>query len=189
MTDARFERTRTAVHEAVCTVLVEEGLGGLTVDRLAAEAGVARSTIYRNWPDMAALACDVFDEPAHRQEIEFTGDASTRLKAYLVDYAERLNSEVYAAVLLAVIEAANRDEAFAEVHRTMFNQTRSRAGDIVRLGQVEGVFDSRLDVADCVEDLVAPFLYRRLVRQDTITRGQVNALHVELVERWKPTGA
>ena len=35
-----------------------------------------------------------------------------------------------------------------------------------------------------VEDLVAPFLYRRLVTQVRITRGQVDDLHTELLERW-----
>lgn len=184
MTDARFERTRVAVHEAVCTVLVEEGLGGLTVERVAAEAGVSRSTVYRNWPDMPALACEVFDELAHHHEVELTGEVPDLLHAYLSDYAERLNNEVYTAVLLAVIEAANRDEAFAEVHSTMFHQTRSRAGEIVRRGQREGHFDRELEVRQCVEDLVAPFLYRRLVRQDTITRSQVNALHSNLLARW-----
>lgn len=184
MSDARFERTRIAVHEAVCTVLVEDGLAGLTHERVAAHAGVARSTVYRNWPDMAGLACEVFDELAHRHEIEMTGDVPSQLKRYLADYAERLNNEVYTAVLLAVIEAANRDEAFADVHRVMFHQTRSRAGEIVRRGQREGLFDAELDVADCVEDLVAPFLYRRLVRQDVITRSQVNTLHATLLARW-----
>ena len=61
MNDARYERSRIAVHDAVCAVLVAEGLSGLTVDRLAAQSGVSRSAIYRNWPDMAALACEVFD--------------------------------------------------------------------------------------------------------------------------------
>ena len=46
MTDARYERSRASVHEAVCSVLVSDGLGGLTVDRLAAESGISRSTIY-----------------------------------------------------------------------------------------------------------------------------------------------
>ena len=78
MSDARYERSRAAVHEAVCTVLVAEGLGGLTVDRIAAESGVSRSTIYRNWPDMAALACEVFDELIHRDGVDLGGDPRGR---------------------------------------------------------------------------------------------------------------
>ena len=126
MTDARYERSRAAVHEAVCTVLVAEGLGGLTVDRLAAESGVSRSTIYRNWPDMAALACEVFDALMRRDEMVLDPDASVALRSYLDDYARRLNDPTYTAVLVTVIDGSSRDEAFADVHRRMFSQTRSR---------------------------------------------------------------
>lgn len=187
MTDARFERSRAAVHEAVCAVLVAEGLGGLSVDRLAAESGVSRSTIYRNWPDMAALACEVFDELVHREDPVPGGvDMRSALHAYLADYARRLNDRTYTAVLVALIDGSSRDAAFAEVHRRMFSQTRSRAGVIVRHGQSEGVIDARLDVQRCVEDLVAPFLYRRLVMQARITPAQVDALHADLLARWAP---
>ncbi len=36
----------------------------------------------------------------------------------------------------------------------------------------------------CVEDLVAPFLYRRLVTQARITARQVDDLHARLLEQW-----
>ena len=187
MTDARFERSRAAVHEAVCRVLVAEGLGGLTVDRLAAESGVSRSTIYRNWPDLAALACEVFEELVHRDEAPLDeADPALALRAYLRDYARRLNDPTYTAVLVALIDGSSRDGAFAAVHRRMFSQTRSRAGALVRRGQAEGLIDGRLDVQQCVEDLVAPFLYRRLVTQARITGPQADALAAALLTRWAP---
>lgn len=186
MTDARYERSRAAVHEAVCSVLVSDGLSGLTVDRLAAESGVSRSTIYRNWPDMAALACEVFDDLMHRDSVAVDKNAGAALHDYLADYARRLNDPTYAAVLVALIEGSTRDEAFADVHRRAFSQTRSRAGAIVRRAQATGLVDRALDVQQCVEDVVAPFLYRRLVTQATITRRQVDDLHGLLLERWAP---
>lgn len=184
MSDARYERSRAAVHEAVCRVLVSDGLGGLTVDRLAAESGVSRSTIYRNWPDMAALACEVFDALIDRDAVDVDRDVATALRDYLADYARRLNDPTYTAVLVALIEGSARDEAFADVHRRAFSQTRSRAGAIVRRAQAEGLVDEALDVQQCVEDLVAPFLYRRLVTQARITPRQVDDLHATLLHRW-----
>jgi len=186
MTDARFLRSQEAVHQAVCAVLVTEGLGGLTVDRLAAESGISRSTIYRNWPDMAALACEVFDDLMHRDDASFDGAVPQAVREYLADYADRLNDPVYLAVLVALIDGSSRDPAFAEVHARAFSQTRSRAGSIVRRGQADGVIDSSLDVQGCVEDMVAPFLYRRLVRQVRITRRHVDDLATDLIHRWAP---
>lgn len=184
MTDARYERSRSAVHDAVCSVLVSDGIGGLTVDRLAAESGISRSTIYRNWPDMAALACEVFDALIDRDAVDIDRDVAAALRDYLVDYARRLNDPTYTAVLVALIEGSSRDEAFAEVHRRAFSQTRSRAGAIIRRGQAAGVIDEGLDVQQCVEDLVAPFLYRRLVTQARITSRQVDDLQATLLRRW-----
>jgi AcrR family transcriptional regulator len=184
VTDARLLRSQTAVHEAVCAVLVAEGVSGLSVDRLAAESGVSRSTIYRNWPDMSALACEVFDELMHRDAIDLHSDSRRALHDYLADYARRLNDATYIAVLVALIDGSSRDPAFADVHRRAFSQTRSRAGAIVRRAQADGVIDKGLDVQHCVEDLVAPFLYRRLVTQIKITARQVEDLHATLLQRW-----
>jgi AcrR family transcriptional regulator len=184
MSDARLQRSRAAVHEAVCEVLVSDGLSGLSVDRLASASGVSRSTIYRNWPDMAALACSVFEEMMHRDAIDAESDSAQALHDYLADYARRLNSPTYTAVLVALIEGSTRDPAFADVHRRAFSQTRSRAGAIVRRAQAEGVIEEGLDVPQCVEDMVAPFLYRCLVTQVRITPAQVDRLHRELLARW-----
>jgi AcrR family transcriptional regulator len=187
MTDARFERTRALVYQAVSQVLVSEGLVGLTVDRIAAESGVARSTIYRNWPDLAVLACEAFDELMHEESLDLGINPRIGLHDYLVDYARRLNDPTYAAMLVALIEGSWRDDAFAEVHRRAFSQTRSRAASIVRRAQKEGLIGANLDAQQCVEDLVAPFLYRRVVTQNRITPRQVDELHSRLLERWTPT--
>ncbi len=184
MSDARYERSRTAVHEAVCSVLVTDGLSGLTVDRVAEVSGVSRSTVYRNWPDMAALACEVFDDLMHREPVDVSGDPTTALHDYLTDYARRLNDPVYTAVLVALIEGSARDEAFADVHRRAFSQSSSRAGEIVRRGQEAGIVGTDRDVQACVEDMVAPFLYRRLVTQQRITSTQVRQLCDDLLARW-----
>ena len=185
MSDARYERSRAAVHDAVCSVLVADGIAGLTVDRLAETSGVSRSTIYRNWPDMAALACEVFEELVHRDAITLPDDPATALHQYLADYARRLNDARYTAVLVALIEGSSRDDAFADVHRQAFSQTRSRAGAIIRRGQESGLIQPDLDVQQCVEDVVAPFLYRRLVTQARITPRQVDALSETLLARWR----
>lgn len=184
MTDARYERSRTAVHDAVCAVLVADGISALTPDRLALESGVSRSTVYRNWPDMAALACEVFDELMHREPVDLSGDPVIALGEYLTDYARRLNDPVYIAVLVALIEGSARGGAFADIHERVFAQSRSRASEVVRRAQAAAMIDPDREVAQCVEDLLAPFLYRRLVTRQRITSGQVQALVDDLVARW-----
>jgi AcrR family transcriptional regulator len=181
-------RTRERVHAAVCTVLLERGRDGLSVDHLAEASGVSRSTIYRTWPDLAGLTCEVFAELMTRDPLRLSDDPVRALQEYLGDYARRLNDPVYLAVLMAIIEGSAHDLEFAAAHRKAFSQTRSRAGSIVRKLQREGRIDTELSVAQCVEDIVAPFLYRRLITQQLISLNQVNQAHRLLLQRWDTRG-
>ena len=183
-TDLRYARSREAVFTAVCSVLVAEGMSGLTADRLAEESGVSRSTIYRNWPDLAALTCEVFDELMHSESEPVSQDPVRALHEYLSDYARRLNDPTYCAVLIALIEGSARDEAFAAVRRRTFSHTRSRAAAIIRRGRAQGVFAAGLSVKQGVEDAAAPFLFQRMVAQTPITGRQVDDLHRRLLAQW-----
>jgi AcrR family transcriptional regulator len=181
--DPRVARNRVAVHAAALDVLAAEGVSGLTVERLADVSGVSRSTIYRHWPDMRALIVAAFDDVVHSgaQQRPLTGDVSADLLAYLRDYARRLNDPTYAAVIIAVIEWSWRDPDFAAEHGRTFDDTRSRAAGILRAGAASDQLRSDLDVAAGVEDVVSPFLYRRLVLRRTITGRDVEGLHERLM--------
>jgi AcrR family transcriptional regulator len=54
----RDDNARLAVLHAVDDLLVERGLGGVTVEGIAARAGVAKQTIYRWWPSKVDLLID-----------------------------------------------------------------------------------------------------------------------------------
>src|SRR6187455_1661009 len=63
----RSETARTKILAAARSLLDERGLPGLTVEGIAARAGVGKPTIYRHWPNAQAVAMDAFldaSEPA-----------------------------------------------------------------------------------------------------------------------------
>ena len=76
--DPRVERTRERVHRATLEVLAAKGWGGLTIDGVAAEAGVARTTIYRHWDDKRALVMDALRARSVRIPPTCTKDPDTR---------------------------------------------------------------------------------------------------------------
>lgn len=59
-TDPRVERSRSAVLDAAVTLFVEGGLKAVTVDAVTERSGVAKTTIYRHWPNRDALLVDTY---------------------------------------------------------------------------------------------------------------------------------
>ena len=55
-------RNRRALLAAAHTIMVESGIDGLTMDRVAAAAGVGVGTVYRRFGDLAGLAFALLDD-------------------------------------------------------------------------------------------------------------------------------
>ncbi len=62
----RSEKSRTAIVTATRELLLERGFDGLTIEAVAARAGVGKQTIYRWWPSRPALVADVMLEDADK---------------------------------------------------------------------------------------------------------------------------
>jgi AcrR family transcriptional regulator len=56
----RSETANRAILAAATELLAERGLGGMSMEEVAARAGVGKATIYRRWPSRGALALDAF---------------------------------------------------------------------------------------------------------------------------------
>jgi len=62
----RSEKSRVAIVTATRELLLERGFDGLSIEAVAARAGVGKQTIYRWWPSRPALVADVLLEDAPR---------------------------------------------------------------------------------------------------------------------------
>lgn len=94
-TRRRSEKSRTAIVTATRELLLERGFDGLTIEAVAARAGVGKQTIYRWWPSRPALVADVLLEDADRilASVNHTDD----LGADLVDWVSKLATSLTTA--------------------------------------------------------------------------------------------
>src|SRR5580658_4156502 len=56
----RSEQARLSILRSTLKLLGKKGFSNLTIEAVAAHAGVAKATVYRWWPDKAALIADAF---------------------------------------------------------------------------------------------------------------------------------
>jgi AcrR family transcriptional regulator len=85
--DPRIERSRRVILEAVLEELGAVGYGSLTIEGVAARAGVGKSTIYRHWPGKLALVEDAFRTLKAQALIPDTGSLRDRMVAFLEQLA------------------------------------------------------------------------------------------------------
>jgi AcrR family transcriptional regulator len=106
----RSEEARQAVLEAADNLLVKRGFAALTIEGIAARAGVGKQTIYRWWPSKTDVLLDAFLEDAVQHlKPQDSGDLGRDLRAHLRNLAEFLARSDAGAVFRALTAQAQHD--------------------------------------------------------------------------------
>jgi AcrR family transcriptional regulator len=124
--DPRVERSHRLIRGAAMAELGAVGWGAFTIESVAARAQVARSTIYRHWPDKLALVVDALEHHSTQPPPEETPTGRGRVVALVRHLAEAMADTKRSAIVPALIEAAERDPAIRRLHRG-FNDRRRKA--------------------------------------------------------------
>src|ERR1700761_1021181 len=160
----RNEEARLAVLAAADELLIERGFGGVTVEGIAARAGVAKQTIYRWWPSKTDILLDTLIDDASRQlATPHAGSAVENARRYLRSLATFLTREPAGKVLLALIGEAQHDPEMARTfHQRYLDPQRDREREMLKLGVTSGELSDELDIDAALDALCGPILYRAL---------------------------
>ena len=167
-TDPRIEQTRQLVFAATLELLAEHGAGPISVERIAERSGVARSTIYRRWPDLPRLYFEAARQMRSRGLSEPTGDLPRDLANYVRDTATHLNDPTYFSIIVFLLANAGRSERYAELHLELFHLGASHGAALFQAGIDAGTVRADVDVLAAADAVRAPLVYRRLARHERI---------------------
>ncbi|WP_246843491.1 TetR/AcrR family transcriptional regulator [Allokutzneria sp. NRRL B-24872] len=174
----RSEQARLAVLEAADDLLVEKGFAGLTIEAIAARAGVSKQTIYRWWSTKTDILLDAFlQDLAEDLPVPDHGDVERDLRAYLRHLAYFLTRTDAGAVLRALLGHSQHDADFAAVLRERYLDEQLRRDRLPLERAVErGELPGGLDIPAEVDQLVGPIHYRALVTGEAVDEGFTDAL-------------
>jgi len=147
----------------------ETGYSGFRMESVAALAGVGRSTVYRHWPNKAALIADALEtlntQPDPAREL-LDGTARERVELILGHLAEVLGDSPLSACVPALVHAAETEPAVRDFHHTYSARRRQRLTDTIAAGVAAGEFPSRIDPDAASVALAGAMFYRRLMTPD-----------------------
>ncbi|MFD2419505.1 TetR/AcrR family transcriptional regulator [Amycolatopsis pigmentata] len=169
--DPRLDRSRSAILSAAVALLSEGGVKQVTVDAVTARSGVARSTLYRHFPNHTELLAAAFQEllpPLRLPDPDLP--ARERLLRLLLNQADQIDkaSTVAAVVWMSTIGLSADLPADAD-EQTQLAALRSHVIDSYR-GPFHAVLMeclpaklSKRDSEFATAQLIGPLLFNILI--------------------------
>ncbi|MGB6764468.1 TetR/AcrR family transcriptional regulator [Mycobacterium sp.] len=168
-TGGRSARVREAILDAALSELIDGGYAALSVEAVAARAGVNKTTIYRRWPTLDDLLVDALMEWSHDALPAMdTGSVETDLLALGGQLADVLNAGVGRQVVALVLTAGLRSAQLRETTRRYFDHQALRAIPIVNQAIDRGELPADTDANALLTTFRAPLFYRLVTTGDPI---------------------
>jgi AcrR family transcriptional regulator len=170
----RNERSRRAILTAAAELVHEVGYRRLTIEAIAARAGVGKQTIYRWWPSKGAVVLDGFlaavNEDPDDLSLPDTGDVAADLRGVLrAIVAELADPKLSGTSRALMIEMQEDTELADTMLERLLGPQLAAIADRLRAAQHAGQLRADLDLAVAVELLVGPLYHRWLLRTAPLT--------------------
>ena len=178
------DEVRADVLTTVGDLLLTEGSGELTFERVSRLAGVSKTTLYKWWPSKGALALDGYFH-AVEQTLAFddTGDIRADLVSQLRAFANVMTETPGGRVLAQLIGESQTDQDLAVAYRNLYSSERRRlAGERLSRAQEAGQLREEVDVQVLVDQLWGAVYHRLLIPDEPITDDFIVALVSNLMD-------
>ncbi|WPC40115.1 TetR/AcrR family transcriptional regulator [Clostridium sp. JS66] len=165
----RSEKTKKAILSAAYELLLENGFGTITIEKIAEKAGVSKATIYKWWANKAAVVMDAFfDAATVRLPIPDTGSTIDDMIIQVNNLAKFLISREGKAIN-EIIAEGQFDLKLAEAYRAIyFKPRRLDSRYILERGVSRGQLKEDLDIELIIDLIFGPLFYRLLVTGDIV---------------------
>lgn len=127
----RSAQSHEAMLQATLELLGEVGFDAMSIDAIAARAGVGKTTIYRRYASKAELVADAIEQVREEIVIPDTGNLKSDIDALIQNAAQITLSPLGRQTVAMIISSASSNSQFAEIYWTKYLQPRRQAFAIV----------------------------------------------------------
>ena len=176
----RSERAHAAILEATRRLIVEVGYDSMSIEAIAASAGVGKQTIYRWWPSKAAVVLDMWT-PDVQEQLAFpdTGDLAADLTTQIGAVIGLVEDPVFSSSFRALVAESQHDEALSgQLLERIFHPRIAACKQRLRSAQDAGQLATNVDLDIAVDLFYGGFYHRYLLRVAPLTRAHA----AEIVE-------
>jgi AcrR family transcriptional regulator len=173
----RSARVRAAVLAATLEVLAEMGYDDVSVEAIAARAGVHKTTVYRGWPTKADLVSDAIRERGARLvPIPDSGNFRDDLIALAQAVANTMRSPADQRMGRNLVAASNSGEGLDQRSVSFWAERLQLNGHVVDRAIARGELPPDTDSNLVIETLIGPLFLRLLLTGEPIDADVASAI-------------
>jgi AcrR family transcriptional regulator len=179
--DGRVQRSRERVLTSAFDLLGESGVSGFTIDEVARRSGVAKTTIYRQWPSREALVLEAASRISAAVDVPDTGSVHGDVTVILNNLGGLLGTARWASVVPSIVDVAERDPGFAAVHGRIQRGHAAPLREVLVRAVGRGELSATTDPAHVISALIGPLYYRRWFSREPIDEQFVGRLVSDVI--------
>lgn len=137
---------------------------GTTVERVAARAGIAKTTIYRRWRSLDGLLADLMAEHAVQQiPVPDLGDLGSDLRALARSVVASVRPPAIRAAFASIVAAAMQDPAARDVLSRFLAARVATMTAVIDRATLRGELPPGTDAAAVIQTVTALIYYRLFI--------------------------
>ena len=163
----RSAQSHQAILQAALELLTEVGFAAMSMDAIAARAGVGKTTIYRRYASKEELVADAIESMRSEIVIPDTGNLQYDINILIENAAKITLNPVGRQTVAMIISSASSNPQFAQIYWTKYLQPRRKAFAVV-LERAKARNEIQLDLdSDLIFDTMSGIMLYALIFQPT----------------------
>jgi AcrR family transcriptional regulator len=159
----RNPETDRTIMRAALDRFIADGYQGMSIEQVAAHAGVGKATIYRRWPSKDALITDAVGSLTEDLTATDTGSVRSDMLDLVRQIVQLASSTASGRCFARMAGEMSSNPELARIYKDkVISLRRAVVGQVIERGMERGELRSDLDVDMVTDMLVGPLLYRAL---------------------------
>jgi AcrR family transcriptional regulator len=165
----RSQSARRAVLNSTRALFQKGGYAAVTMEAISERSGVAKTTIYRWWPNRPSLVVDLLMEMAGMSVPVPSGPDPLKAVRNEMRGIAAVSDDLIGRLLTSLVGEAQRDPAIrSALLNGLFHPRSAATAKKIREAQTAGLLRKDLAPPVIVDLLVGPLFYRMLVRHQPL---------------------
>jgi AcrR family transcriptional regulator len=156
----RSAKAHQAILQATLALLAEAGFEAMSIEAIAARAGVGKTTIYRRYSSKEGLVADAIESIREEVLLPDAGSLWADLDALIENAAQVTLTPLGRQTVAMIISSAASNHAFAQIYWDKYLEPRRRTfAEVIDRAKIRGEVSEALDAGMVFDAMSGIMLY------------------------------